>query len=177
MKILFGLLICLTLGATLNAQSLADLARQERERKKGREAKVTFTNDSIKPAAVTGTPTTPKSATTNGAAPAASAAPAGPVDRQGRDEKFWRAAFADVRQNLSRAETQIKVLDLRMNQARQDLLTKTDLFNREQVLGAEITLIQKEIDTAKADAERFKQQLVTMEDDLRRSGGPAGWAR
>ena len=172
MKNLIYLIVGFVLSATLQAQTLADFARQERERKKGLQSKITITNDSIHTAAVVGI------------APVAivqpavkEAAAAGPTDRQGRDEKSWRTAFATKRQDLKRAEDQVKVLELKLNQTKQDFLQKSDLFNREQILGAEMTAIQKDLDAASADVGKLRQQLVTMEDDLRRAGGPAGWAR
>src|SRR5688500_18852846 len=114
------ILLCevMTLAVGASAQSIADLARQERDRKKAAAAR-TYTNDNITVADVTGIPAEPVAgaaptantpggvtagATIAGAAtPATSTAaavpskPAGPVDNKGRDEKYWREQFAAAR--------------------------------------------------------------------------------
>ena len=173
-RLILLLTLCMAYAATVQAQSLADFARQERERRKNLESKMTFSNESKSAPAAPVASKEDKPEQTP--APAAKKA-TGPTDRQGRNEKWWRDAFAQTRKDLQSAENQVKVLELQLNQAKRDYMEKTSLYNREMVLAAEMNNLQSELDKGKADVERLKQQLAQMEDDLRRSGGPAGWAR
>ena len=174
-RLIVLLTLCTTYAATVQAQSLADFARQERERRKNLESKMTISNDSLKSAPIA--PLVNKEDKPEQTPAAAAKQSTGPTDRQGRNEKWWRDAFAQTRKDLQSAENQVKVLELQLNQAKRDYLEKTSLYNREMVLAAEMNNLQSELDKGKAEVERLKQHLAQMEEDLRRSGGPAGWAR
>ena len=57
------------------------------------------------------------------------------------------------------------------------LLQLSSFYNREYRLGPELTAAQNELEAAKKDAEQANKKVSDLEDELRRSGGPAGWAR
>jgi hypothetical protein len=171
----FALVIYL-FGINSFAQNVAEIARKERERQKASRSRVVISSS-------TGTTTTAPqaagSSTSDAAAPAATAAakPAGPTDNQGRDEKFWRAAFQKARDDAKRADERVILLDLKQKDLNTQLLRQSDVYNRENRIGAELTASQNDLDAARKEAEQAKKKITDLEEQLRRSGGPAGWAR
>src|SRR5262245_45947702 len=95
------------IAGVAHGQTLADMARRERARKKPIHSGEVYTNESLK--------VTPGQASTKAIEPVKDpqakpgtakddAKPKGPTDNKGRDEKFWRDAFDKARQALKRAE-------------------------------------------------------------------------
>lgn len=162
----------LLLGVTpLAAQSLADVARQERERLKNSKPTVVITTEQIKsePAGAPAAREIPPSIT---------GGPAIPTKFQDvRDEKYWRKAFSDARDELKRAEDQIKVIELKVNDLNSQLLNRSDIYGREQKLLPEIAKAQVELDKARQEVDKSRRKIVDLENELRRSGGLPGWAR
>ena len=154
-----------------SAQSIVDLARKERERQKNAQSKVTVKSNV---AGVTRTPAT--SANPSSAAPPV-VKPVVPLDNKGRDEKYWRTAFEKARDDAKRAEDRVQLLDLKIKDLNTQYLRQSDIYNRENLVGAEITAAQKDLEDARKQAEQAKQKIADLEEELRRSGGPAGWAR
>ncbi len=164
-------LITLTFASTAFAQSVADVARKERARQKGAQSKVVVTANS------TITAPTPTPAQPIPSAKPAEAKPAGVTDNKGRDEKYWRAAFDQAREDVKRAEARAELLDLRIKDLNKQMLQLSSFYNREYRLGPEVDSAQKELENAKKDVEQAKKKVSDLEDELRKSGGPAGWAR
>jgi len=133
-----------------SAQTLADVARKERERQKRVHSPVVV---------------------------ATGATPAGPTDNKGRDEKYWRAQFQKARDEVKKAEEKAQLLDLRLKDLNTQLLRQSDIYAREYRLGPEIADTQKQLDEARKEVDQAKKKLTDLEDELRRSGGLPGWAR
>src|SRR5229473_8613074 len=91
-----------------SAQTLADAARQERERQKRLHSTVVIVNGA--------TTTTAASTSSTAAAttPPAPTKPAGPLDNKGHDEKYWRTQFDNARAALKKAEDNAQLLDLKI---------------------------------------------------------------
>ena len=153
-----------------SAQSLADIARKERERQKTVQSKIVVTGGAA--TTVAGT-----SSTSAAPAPTPPVKPPELTDKQGHDEKYWRAAFQKARDDVKRAETRVELLDLKVKELNTQLLRQSDIYNRENRLGPEITAAQKELEDTRKEAAQAKQKIPDLEDELRRSGGLAGWAR
>ena len=170
-KIVCLLCFLCTFPALVSAQSLADAARKERERQKAvqKEVKnpVTFKEQG---AAVTSTATTSSTAVEANK-------PLELKDNKGNDEKYWRKLFDKARTDLKQAEDQVQLLNNKANNLTTAILTRSDIYNRENVLGAEATKNQKELDDAQKKVDEAKQKIADLEEDLRKAGGPAGWAR
>ena len=115
----------------------------------------------------------------NGARAASNSAakPVAVTDNKGRDEKYWRTTFQKARDDLKRAEARVEILDLRVKDLNTQLLRRSDMYNRENRLGPEIAAAQKDLEDARKEAEQAKKKITDLEDELRRSGGPAGWGR
>jgi hypothetical protein len=154
-----------------SAQSLADAARKERARQKEvqKEVKSTVTTFSAQGAATTTTTTT--SSTTQEVKPFEL------KDNNGNNEKYWRKQFDEARADLKRAEDKVQVLNEKIKGLNTAILNRSDIYNRENVLGAEVTKNQKELEDAQKDVEKARQKISDLEDELRKAGGPAGWAR
>jgi len=152
-------------SAVVQAQTIADAARQERERRKAVERESSLSIPmvtSITPAATAGSAVTTRVNTSTANEESKST---GPTDSQGHDEKYWRPKFDAARLAVKRAEDNLKLLDLRVNQ--------TSLKMRG--LSGIIALQNSDIaQKALADAQ---QKLADLEDQLRRSGGLPGWSR
>src|SRR5215510_8347287 len=167
------LLLVLTFALDCFSQSLADVARKERERQRTSKSKI----------AVIGWGTTASTVKTPSANPATAAEapttakPLTITDNKGRDEKFWRTVFQSARDDVKRAEARVEILDLRLKGLNAQLLQQSDIYNRENRIGAETTTAQQALDEARKDLEQAKKKVIDLEDELRRSGGPAGWAR
>jgi phage-related minor tail protein len=175
----------LIFGSNLFAQTLADIARQERQRQKAATSKVTV---GPSPGGVTTTTTTATTTPTAAApAPAAagqeqkekpeSATPAEVTDNQGRGEKYWRTAFQQARDDLRRAEMQVQIMDLRIKELNTAKLQRSDIYNRELRLDPEITAAQLQLENAQKAVEASQKKIADLEEELRRSGGLPGWAR
>ena len=186
--ILFILLL-LAFALDCSAQTLADAARQERERQKrlhgpvvvARGTPTTTTASTASTAAAVvvarGTPTTTAASTASTAAVVAPAGPAGPTDNKGRDEKYWRAQFQKARDDFKKAEERVQLLDLKVKELNTQVLRQSDVYNREYRLGPEIADAQKQLDESRKAVDQAKKKITDLEDELRRSGGLPGWAR
>jgi len=167
-----AILLSFAFALNCSAQSVADAARKERERQKNLKSTLTIVGGA-KVASNTDTP-----ATKTAAPPAANTVkPVEALDNNGRNEQYWRTAFQKARDDAKRAEDRIRLLDLNVKELNTQLLTRTDIYNRENVIGPQIAAAQKELEGAHKEAEQAKQRITNLEDELRKAGGPAGWAR
>ena len=166
-------LLAIVFAVDCSAQTLADVARRERERQKRLHSEVIVSNG----ATITTAASTSSTTETTSAAAPAPAKPAGPADNKGHDEKYWRDQFQKARDEVKRAEEKVQILDLRVKDLNSKLLNRSDIYNRENQLLPEITAAQKELEEARAQAEQAKKKITDLEDELRRAGGPPGWSR
>lgn len=167
-RIILTSLLLLAFALDCSAQTLADAARQERQRQKRLHSPVVVAR---------GTPTTTAASTGSTAAVVAPAAPAGPTDNKGRDEKYWRAQFQKARDDVKKADERVQLLDLKVKELNTQILRQSDVYNREYRLGPEIADAQKQLDESRKAADQAKKKISDLEDELRRSGGLPGWAR
>lgn len=169
-------LLLFPIALDCSAQSIADAARKERARQQQSRSTITIigiTNSTAETAKGMAGITTAGTA----AAGAVAGKPSGPADSTGRDEKYWRTAFQKARDDVKKADEKVQLLELRVKDLNTGLLTRSDIYNRENVLGVQITDSQKQLDAANKDADQAKQKVADLEEELRKSGGPAGWAR
>ena len=152
-------------SAVVQAQTIADAARQERERRKAVERESSLSIPmvtSITPAATAGSAVTTRVNTSTANEESKST---GPTDSQGHDEKYWRPKFDAARLAVKRAEDNLKLLDLRVNQT------------SAKMPGWSGIIAHQERDIARKDLAGAQQNLADLEDQLRRSGGLPGWSR
>jgi hypothetical protein len=164
----------LTLATNTFAQSLAELARKERERQQTAKSRVVVKGaGGASATTVQSSPSKPATAGTASAMPK----PITPTDSKGRDEQFWRTAFQNARDDLRRAEEKVQILDLRQKELTTQLLKQSDIYNRENRIGAETTAAQKAMEDARKEVDQARKKITDLEEELRKSGGPPGWAR
>jgi len=171
-KLQFAWLLAIFFAVDCSAQTLADIARRERERQKRLHSELIVVNG-----ATTTTAASTSSTSAVPTPPAEAGRPTGPTDNKGHDEKYWRAQFQKARDDAKRAEEKAQILDLRVKDLNSKLLNRSDIYNRENQLLPEINAAQNELEQARAQAEQAKKKITDLEDELRRAGGPPGWAR
>jgi hypothetical protein len=181
MRALLALFV-FTFTIQASAQSVADIARRERERQKQTETRNKGTYTNANAAGAAGATSQPPA---NAASPQkasekkdeVAAKPTGPTDNKGRDEKYWRDAFKKARDVVRQADDKVQVQEARLKDLNTQLLRQNDIYNKENVLGPIISQTQKDLETAKADADQARNNVTKLEDELRASGGLPGWAR
>jgi hypothetical protein len=159
--------------------SLGDAARQERARQKNSTGNLKVTNETLGTAE--GPPSTSEPAKKDtDAANAATPKAEDIADDTGdspHDEASWRAAFSHARDAVKRAEDHVQIVQVELNKLNLDLLTRSDIFNREGQLAPLIDAKNKELADAEKDLAAAKEKVSQLETDLRKSGSPSGWAR
>ncbi|MBN2338132.1 MAG: hypothetical protein JXP48_06285 [Acidobacteria bacterium] len=174
----FAVALCLALAVALQAQSLGDLAKKEKERREaigqvrvitGEEAAQYSTGQPEEPAAAESAPPAEKEAATGAAAD-----PDEPVDFEGRPESFWRKTMAEARLEVKDLERERDTLILKINQLQDQFYKQSDGFHRES--------IQRELqksyylqDLNKENLAKAKDALEDLEKEARKSGALPGW--
>lgn len=166
--------LMLFFAVNASAQSLADIARKERHRQKGLQSKHTYSNagQAVSTAAGSGGTSAARAGTAS-----SEVAPFEVRDNQGHNEKYWRDKFDQARNEAKRADERIALLEQKVQDLNTQLLRQSDMYNRENRLGPEIETANKDLAAARRDAAQARQKISDMEEELRRAGGPAGWAR
>ena len=178
--------VLLSLGATtvpLGAQSLADVARREQERRKTiKKPSKVLTNKDLGSAPGTAAPavTAPDA---NGATPAAadkdgqkSATDAGKKAEPAKDQAYWSGRTKGLQTQLERDQTFAVALQSRINALttqytnQGDPLQQATIANDRQKALDELNRLSKQIDDD-------KKAIADLQEDARRAGVPAGWVR
>jgi len=164
---------------------VADAARKAREQKKvAPKPKKVFTDDDVKPAetpAPVPVAPSPDSAPTSEEAkiekqPAATA-PNESEKENPNSEKAWRRRFAEQRKKIADAQLELDVLQRELEKASVQYYSDPQKAMNEQYTRTEVNEKTAKIEAKKKQIADLNQQLSDMEDQLRASGGDAGWAR
>ena len=170
--------------------SLGDAARKVRAQKKdsGKPAKV-FTNDDVGnlrgTISVIGNQPEPADATAKAGltsdkpaekTPEKKAPSDDPKKESAKDEAAWRAKFAAARKILAQDTKELDVLQREYNLKLQQYSQDPNWAMHQQNSREDINKTQSEIEAKKQDVEKDKQVLADLQDELRKSGGEAGWA-
>ena len=163
---------------------VADAARKARaQQKAASKPKKVFTDDDVKPAeqpapppaASESTPANPDEAKIEKPNPAA---PQNAAEKEDpNSEKAWRKRFAEQHQKISDAELELDVLQREAQKADIQYYSDPQKAMNEQFSRKEINDKNLKIEEKKRQIADLKQQLISLEDQLRASGGDAGWAR
>ncbi len=195
--IAWSLVAVFLLGGTLaRAQSLADVAKKEEERRKAAKApSKVYTNDDLKtyptPAPAPASAPTPATGATEGQPaanpgapppvpapgdPATGAAPKAAAQEQPKDEAYWKGLMSAARTKLERDESYLEALQTRINSLTNDFYSRDDPAQR-AVLWTQRTKALEEMERLKKDITDGKANIVKIQDDARKAGVPAGWLR
>jgi predicted RNase H-like nuclease (RuvC/YqgF family) len=165
-------IVCST--TVLNAQTVADIARQARAQRPNTPATIVVNNSNLKTEAAAAKPEeNPSEEAKAEEAKPATETPAAPAD--GRDEKWWRGQFEKVRTEIKNLEIEIPVLDNELKTANREFLTRAyDPDGRGQKA---ISSANERLQAAQNALAKAKAKVAELENALRRADGPAGWAR
>jgi DNA repair exonuclease SbcCD ATPase subunit len=184
MRILLLVLFAVQAAATaVAAQSLGDVARQEEARRKAvTTAGKVYTNDNLRS---DGSTAVPSAAASTGTPAADAVANPGTADKADtgdkalgpkKDQAYWQNRVKSERDALSRAQLFAESLQSRINALTTDFSARDDPYQRNQVAQdrqkalAELDRVHKEIaDHTKA--------IADIQEEARKAGVPAGWAR
>lgn len=198
MRRLGSTLMAAALAGPVLAQSLAEIAARDQERRarQGSRSAPAYTDADLRaspspPPSPSPSPS-PVSWQTASPRPRGWKAPAGRTaspspspeapDRSAQEraelELRWRAVARERREALARAEARIAELEARITALRNDL-SPVGLGdpNRQQTRQAEIGQAQRELEAARAALATARQAVDDLEDDARRAGALPGWVR
>jgi hypothetical protein len=169
------------------SDSLGNAARKARAQKKdsSKPAKV-FTNDDLGglkgTISVIGNEPAQASAADKSAERTEDKKPANGADvkdakkDEAKDESYWRTKFAAARKVLADDTKELDILQREFNLKQQQFYQDPTAALKEQHGREDLNKTQSQIDAKKQDVEKDKQALSDLEDELRKSGGDAGWA-
>ena len=183
----------LLLTAAVQAQSLADVAKKEEERRKANpEATKVYTNKDLNAAPAPSTPAggTKDTKDTKDARDAKDAK--GPKDTKdaqdskaandangkepAKDKAYWSGRLKKLQDQVEQNQTLVDAMQTRIN------ALSTDFVNRDDP--AQRSVIERDRQKALSELARLKQAvvdgkkaIVDLEEEARRAGVPPGWLR
>jgi hypothetical protein len=165
---IFGLLI---VPGLLAAQDLGEAAKKELARQAAvkNPAKV-ITNDDL---GVKGSPS-PTPSSPKEESPSATVHEI--LDKLGHNERYWSERFLAARKRITDAEQKLEMLETRIKEYNDRLLTRSDVYDREHLYPGLIALSTKDLEDTKKELADAKLALEALRRSLRDSGGPAEWA-
>lgn len=159
--------------ATPPPQSLAEAARKARAAEKSApKAPTVFTNDNI--------PTASTGVSVVGQAPAGTSKASASSRTQASadaDESLWRQRFADARHKIEQDKAELSVMQRELGQLNLQYYPDPTKAMEQSVSRSDIDKKQSEIDAKQKQLAADEQALSSLEDDLRKAGGDAAWAR
>jgi hypothetical protein len=169
------------------AQTLAEIAKQEQERRKeDKRASKVYTNKDLQPveaAPPAPQPSAPGSAEPDAKSPASGASAKGaekpvatPAQPVSKDQAYWRKRMADAREQLDRDRTLAEALQTRINSLTTDFVNRDDPAQQAQ-LASDRSKALNELARLKKAVEVDAKAIAALEEEARRAGVPPGWLR
>lgn len=182
-------------AGTASAQSLAELAKLEEERRKAitTPSKI-YTNEDLRPspaparaatqapAAAPAAPPSPSGVqppSPSGVPPAStadSAATETPAEVEKPDEAAWRQRIQAERDALQRAETFAEALQSRINALSTDFTARDDPAQR-ATIATDRQKALAELDRVQQEILQHTKAIAGIQEEARRAGVPPGWLR
>lgn len=187
------LVTCLALSITmsalapLRAQTLAEVAKQEEERRKNAKSSgKVYTNDNLKPVADPPPGAAASAQPTPGAADAAATADAHKDDNtpataatpaaEVKDRAYWSKRMNAAREQLERDRVLTEALQSRVNALTADFTGRDDPAQRARV-ATERDKAVAELERMKASVLLGRKAIADLEEEARRAGVAPGWLR
>jgi len=198
---------CLLLGSVsiVRAQTLADVAKQEEDRRKTiREPAKVYTNKDLHaaPPVISSSPDAakPADAASSGepgggdkSADAGKASDKNDKTTDGKDSKgakdanakekgpakdqaYWAGRLKDLKAQLDRDQTFADALQSRINALSADFVARDDPAQKAAIARDKQKALD-ELERLKKAIQNDKKALSDLEDEARRAGAPAGWLR
>jgi len=175
--------------AAVRAQSLADVARKEAERRKavsqsgGVYMSRVYTNKDLHPAPSTALPPAAAEPTTDqqtapekDAASPGAKAPADAANEPAKDRPYWSARLRAVQEQLERDQTYAAALQSRINALAADFVNRDDPAQKGVIDRDRLRAIT-ELDRLKQAIPNHKKAIDGLLEEARRAGVPPGWLR
>jgi hypothetical protein len=166
----------------VSAQSLADVAKKEEERRKtiSEPAKV-YTNKDLSSVPASSTPPAAASTPASGSTAPAAATPAKEDDKDkpkepAKDQKYWSGRLTKLQETLSRDEGYAEAMQTRLNSLQTDFVNRDDPAQR-SVIERERNKVHAELDRLKKAVVDDKKAIADLMEEARRAGVPPGWLR
>jgi hypothetical protein len=169
-------------------QSLADLAKQEKERREEiKNNRVITDEDAAKyreepeaspalPQQPSGTADSEKEGGTAANKPRTDNPKADePTDFEGRPESFWRQTMAEARQKVKDLTNEANVIVLNIADLKNQFYRTDSGFKQRGDLQREIQKSYYEQDLNRENLEKAKLELQDLENEARKSGALPGW--
>ena len=181
--------------STVSAQTLADVARKESERRQTVQGGAkTYTNTDLKP--VAGAPTVEPTEPGDAAGPEAGGAATGSNpqadgdidvkapgdaanasgDTETKDQEYWSKRMDALKAQWERDQTYLAALQTRVDSLTADFVNRDDPAQRSQIANDRQKALG-EIDRLKKAIEQDKAAIPELEEEARRAGVAAGWLR
>ena len=174
-------------AAVVSAQSLADLAKKEEERRKEMKGPTkVITNKDLAPVPTRSTP-----APADGAAPPAGAPASGDAaegakgakdekdakaNEPAKDKAYWAGRLKGLQETLDRDQTYADALQSRINALTTDFVNRADPAQR-SVIERDRQRSLAELAKLKEQTQKDKKALADLDEEARRAGVPPGWLR
>jgi cell division septation protein DedD len=180
-RIVPGTIVAVLLGASSAAAqtpTLAEVAKQEQDRRKVTPAATkVLTNKDLPKVVTPPPPATPVDATKTDAAPDAEAAKKPQESREPvKDEVWWRARISDPRERLHRDEVLLDALQARVNGLTADFTGRDDPYQRARI-GEDRQKAIVEMERVRIEIGELKKKIDDIEEEARRASVPPGWLR
>jgi hypothetical protein len=176
---LLSLLLLSCIAAEAQNPPLAEVARQEAERRKATKASPRILTNQDLPK-ITGRPSAPAAAATPDAPLAAdkadAVAPAPEAEKLEKNETWWRLRIAEPRDALRRNEILLDALQARVNGLTSEFVARDDPYQRARI-GDDRQKAILELERVHAEVDAAKKAIDEIEEEARRAGVPPGWLR
>ena len=191
MKKIFMLLqtaFFIALASFAYAQSLADIADKEKERRQEVKNDKVITDEQAakyrsqpSPINATAQPADKQDTEKKAADSRAESQPDKgesdePKDFQGRPESYWRQTMADARQKVKDLQNEANAISLKIADLQTRFYSEDDGFKREGI-GRDINKAFYEQDKNKEELAKAQDLLQELEKDARKSGALPGWIK
>jgi hypothetical protein len=178
-----GVLLAGTI-APVRAQSLADVAKKEEERRRHVKTGKVYTNTDLAPAKDSSS--TADSAASPSATGDGSSAADTDTTTKSKDTKdaksddqgqaYWSKRMGSLRETLQRDQVYADALQSRINALTTDFVNRDDPAQRAQIGNQRETAVN-ELTRLKKQIEDDRKAISDAEEEARKSGVPPGWLR
>ncbi len=161
------------------AQSLADVAKKEEDRRKGiKEPAKVYTNGDLKgvpPATATPPPAEPTKAANASAAKSKDTKDDKAADPK-KDRAYWSGRQKELQAGLERDQTYADALQTRINSLNTDFINRADPVQRAAIAQNKQKAID-ELTRLKQSIQSRKKAIDDLSEEARKAGVPPGWLR
>lgn len=177
-----AILVAVTLLAggvrAISAQSLADIARKEEERRKQAKGGKTYTNKDLGSVPPSSAPPPPSSVAsqTPSATPAEKPDAKPAAKNDARDQAYWGGRMKGLLTQLDRDKTYADAMQSRVNALTTDFVNRDDPAQR-AVIETDRQKALTELDRLKVSVIDTQKAIVDLEEEARRANVPPGWLR